>query len=225
MNRTMFHSIVNSLSRVGTETSSEQQPSEQATPDERRQQSQSEPDLSQSIQTDTESTTTNRSDGKEELPLDEVFHILTNHRRRQALAYLSDHGGTATLGELAEYIAADENDVSIQSVTSKQRKRTYVALYQCHLTKMDDAGIISFNSHRGTVELNESAEQLSPYLSEQEARNWPRIYIGISLLGGCLFALHNLGITPSIMPNTLLVTTVLTGVLLTSVIHFSVESS
>lgn len=223
MNTTILQNIVNLIPNVGTEHCSEQQPSEQAPRDEFGQQPQSGPDLSHS-QTDTEDTTTTGSDDHGELPLDEVFHILTNHRRRQVLSYLTDHDGTATLGELAEYIAAAENSVSIQRVTSTQRKRTYVALYQCHLSKMDAAGIVSFDSNRGTVELNESAEQLSPYLSESETTNWPRIYLTVSLFGGCLLALHSLGSTPSVVSDTVLLTAILAGVLLTSIVHFSVEA-
>jgi hypothetical protein len=61
-----------------------------------------------------------------ELPLDQVFEILKNSRRRQTLHYLFENDGKATLSELAEHIAALENDVDIKAITSSQRKRVYV---------------------------------------------------------------------------------------------------
>jgi hypothetical protein len=40
-----------------------------------------------------------------------------------------------------------------------------VALYQCHLPKMDDADVIDFDHSRGTVERGPNADQLYVYLS------------------------------------------------------------
>lgn len=109
--------------------------------------------------------TTNVTDADETgLSTDTLFELLKNRRRRDAIEYLTAGDGTATLSDMAEQIAAQENDVSVEAINSKQRKRVYISLYQCHLPKMDQAGIIEFDKNRGTIVLNEGARQLYPYL-------------------------------------------------------------
>lgn len=121
-----------------------------------------------------------------ELSLDNVFAILKNERRRRVLHYLRDEEQRVTLSDLAEHIAAIENDTSVQSITSSQRKRVYVGLYQCHLSKMDDMGIIDFNKDRGIVEIGDNAPQLFEYLdgTDEEPADHTRLFLGIGLLGG-----------------------------------------
>ena len=108
---------------------------------------------------------TNVTDADETgLSTDTLFELLKNRRRRDAIDYLTGRDGTATLSDMAEQLAAQENDVSVDAISSKQRKRVYISLYQCHLPKMDRAGIIEFDKNRGTIVLNEGARQLYPYL-------------------------------------------------------------
>ncbi len=99
------------------------------------------------------------------LSKDTVFEALTNSRRRATLNYLDENDGAANIGNLAEYIAAAENGISELELTSAQRKRVYIGLYQCHLPKLDEMGIVEFDKHRGTVRLDpEAAAQVFPYL-------------------------------------------------------------
>lgn len=99
------------------------------------------------------------------LSKDTVFEALTNSRRRATLYYLDENGGASNIGDLAEHIAAAENDISVPELTSAQRKRVYIGLYQCHLPKLDEMGIVEFDKHRGTVALEpDGAAQVFPYL-------------------------------------------------------------
>jgi hypothetical protein len=119
------------------------------------------------------------------LPLDQVFGMVKNERRRRAISYLKQEGGQTTLGELAEHIAAMENDKPVEAVTSKERKRVYVGLYQCHLPKMDDLDIVDFDQNRGTLGLGPNAERLYPYVDtgdSEEQVPWPRIYLGLAVV-------------------------------------------
>ncbi|MFB6159802.1 MAG: hypothetical protein ABEJ61_01340 [Haloferacaceae archaeon] len=127
-----------------------------------------------------------------QLSLSEVFSLLSNTRRRWLLRILRDRDGTAVLGDVAEVIAARENDKEVESLTSRERKCVYVGLYQCHLPKLDDSGIVDFDKHRGTIELTEDAAALFEYLDHEtdEERPWPRYYlalagawVGVLLLG------------------------------------------
>ena len=106
---------------------------------------------------------------KEKLPLDEVFGILKNRRRRYVLQYLAETEGQVTIGETAEQIAAWENDKPVSQITSSERKRVYVGLYQSHLPKMDGIGAVSFNKPRGIIEPGENAEVFYRYLNNADA--------------------------------------------------------
>lgn len=110
------------------------------------------------------------------LTKNEIFTILKNPRRRETLKYLEANEGEADLSDLAEFIAARENDVEVQALSSKQRKRLYISLYQVHLPKMNDLEVLEFDKHRGTVELTEAGQLLFPYLhfdphSKQDQEN------------------------------------------------------
>ncbi|RDZ62045.1 hypothetical protein C5B90_16910 [Haloferax sp. Atlit-12N] len=100
----------------------------------------------------------------EALSKDIVFEILKNQRRRDALRYLKENDGEAKLGDMAEFIAAKENGIEIKALSSSQRKRVYIGLYQCHLPKMDSAGIVDFEKNRGDITLLDTAKQLDQYL-------------------------------------------------------------
>ena len=134
-----------------------------------------------------------------DLSLDVVFEILKNERRRSVLEYLQTDADRVMLGELAEFIAARENDTTVESLTAQQRKRVYVGLYQCHLPKMDDADVVAFDRNRGVVELGPNAEGLIEYLesdAEQE-HDWQQYYLGLALGGGFLFLVGQAGLFPA----------------------------
>lgn len=123
------------------------------------------------------------------IPLDQVFSILKNSRRRQVLEHLEEADGRASLGDVAEHIAARENDKDVRQITSHERKRAYVGLYQCHLPKMDAMGIISFDKDRGTIDLGEDVDVFFDYLQTSpasEAPPWHEYSVGLALFGALL---------------------------------------
>ena len=147
----------------------------------------------------------------ESLPLDQVFEVLKNSRRREVLKYLNGREESVSLSDLAEHVAAIENDTTVKALSSSQRKRVYVGLYQCHLPKMDDMDIVNFDQNRGRIELAANAGQLDEYLDPDTERNyWHQYYASTSLLGGGLFVLSHLGaasfgLTPAVILVALLV--------------------
>lgn len=69
------------------------------------------------------------------------------------------------LGALAEQVAAWELGIPEAQVTYDQRKRVYTALQQTHLPMMDEAGAVSFDKNRGTVERIEDTDDFDYYLT------------------------------------------------------------
>ncbi|MEF8973309.1 MAG: hypothetical protein V5A15_00350 [Haloarcula sp.] len=117
--------------------------------------------LGEELEAVVSSDETDETDGPS---LDLVFTILKNSRRRKVIEYLRQRDERSRMGDLAEHIAAIENDTEPRMLTSKQRKRVYVALYQCHLPTMDDADVVDFDADRGTIEFGEKAREFEAYL-------------------------------------------------------------
>jgi len=99
---------------------------------------------------------------------DTQFGMLKNRRRRDILRYLRENDDESTLSDLAEFIAAKENGVERRLLSSDERKRVYIGLYQCHLPKMDDARVIDFEKRSGDVRLRPEADQLFAYIDDED---------------------------------------------------------
>ncbi|MFC4553065.1 MULTISPECIES: DUF7344 domain-containing protein [Halorussus] len=153
--------------------------------------------------TDAESETEEVAD----LSRDLVFDVLKNRRRRYALHYLRRAEETVQLSELAEQVAAWENDTTIDAISAAERKRVYTALYQSHLPKLDDAGIVDYNQNRGIVELSGAAEQLDVYLDLDAKPDiaWSNWYLGLAVGGIGLLSAAWLGLPPAALMGDVLV--------------------
>jgi len=110
------------------------------------------------------------ADESPDLSLDVTFEILRNRRRQLVLEFLRERDEMVTIGELAEHIAAIENDTTVRQLNAQQRKRVYIGLYQCHLPKMADVGVIEFNKSRGNISPGEHIEPLYEYLDVTNGR-------------------------------------------------------
>ncbi|MDZ7687585.1 MAG: hypothetical protein U5J64_02480 [Halobacteriales archaeon] len=156
-----------------------------------------------------------------EIPKEDAFEILKNRRRRDILHYLKQNGSEANVGEMAKQIAAWENDVSVDAVTSKQRKRLYTALYQSHLPKMDDVGILEYDQRRGTVNLTEEGAELDVYLEFVPGNdiNWPQYYIALTAISSALVLVHYMGVYPFTMSSTTVTATILTAFGVSAFVH------
>ncbi|WP_372911722.1 hypothetical protein [Salinigranum sp.] len=100
----------------------------------------------------------------EEFGPDEVFHLLQNQRRRDVLRVLRDVDETVEMSDVAEQVAAWEHDTTVEALTSSQRQRVYISLYQRHLPKLDDAGVIDYEQSRGRVTPRPRADSVGRYL-------------------------------------------------------------
>lgn len=75
------------------------------------------------------------------LPEVDVYHVLSNARRREALAELWAQPEALSLRELSERIATTESGES--PAPRALRESVYNALHQTHLPKMDDLGLVA----------------------------------------------------------------------------------
>lgn len=79
------------------------------------------------------------------LTIDDATDLLSSRRRRRAVAYLNQNGD-ADLSEVAEAVASEEFG---PGHSTEEYKRVYVALYQSHVPKLADYGIVDYS---GTAE-------------------------------------------------------------------------
>jgi hypothetical protein len=159
---------------------------------------------------------------------DLVFDILKNRRRRQVLRYLMAIDGAASIGDLAEQLAAWENDVPKGDITYKQRKRVYISLHQTHLPKLDDARVVDYDSRSGMVSLTDGIEPYRVHLDldpadvadDAEESSTPSrsrglfAGLGVVVLFSVLvagFGLDSVGLTPVELGIALVATAVSVG--------------
>jgi hypothetical protein len=179
----------------------------------------SEPSIDATVDDQTHLDETAPAGTEQALPVDVIFEVLKNERRRRVIDHLKDAEGPVQLGDVAEEIAAMENDKTVAEISYAERKRVYVGLYQCHLPKMDDMGVIDFNQARGLIELTDSASELDPYIDgpPAESRPWYRYYAGVLTLG---VVLQGLALVPTVPLSTAMVLpVVLIALGVTSALH------
>lgn len=149
--------------------------------------------------------------GGEELPQsderalseDELFTILANQRRRHIIHALLNTGESVDIGTLSEEIAAWEDDLTTDEISSADRKRVYTALQQSHLPKLDNAGVVDFDSDRGTVEPTPTLEDVEIYMDIVYGREipWSDYYSGLTILAATILSGTALGLRPfTILP-------------------------
>lgn len=104
------------------------------------------------------------ADASTALSPDDTFHILQTFRRRESIRYLLRADGPVKMRDVAEHVAAREHETTVAALTSTQRQRVYIPLYQSHLPKLDTAGVIEYEKSRGIVRPTARLESFRPYL-------------------------------------------------------------
>jgi len=131
--------------------------------------------------------THSRSD-ESDLQRDEIFDLMSNHRRRYAIHYCKQTDGPVSLSDLAEQVAAWEYEKDVAELTADERKTVYTSLQQTHLPRLDRAGVVTFEN--GDVELTEQVEQLDIYLDivPEGSIPWGMYYLGLSVIASLVIA-------------------------------------
>jgi DNA-binding transcriptional ArsR family regulator len=129
---------------------------------------------------------------------DELFQVLSNSRRRHIIYYLSQEGHELSLKTLATKIAAVESGVPESTITSEERQRVYISLYQTHLPKLEETNIVTYDEDERTVALTDDLLESGFFWmresADDEPRPWLRYYLALSgvswvLVGGVWLSL------------------------------------
>lgn len=123
--------------------------------------------------TNVESATDRERRPDEHITESDIYHVISNERRRHVMKFLQRANREVHLRELAERVAAWENDESIESVTTQERRRVETALRQFHLPKMTEMGFVHYDTRRKTTRLAVPASAYADYLDPQSGRTYP----------------------------------------------------
>lgn len=135
-------------------------------------------------------------------PREVMFDLLGNARRRRVLRHLLNDS-TITLTNLSARIAAWENDTTVDDVTSRQRKQVYSSLYQTHIPRLSDRGLVEYDADERVVELTGDPAYLRRFLDVKAPqqgsglRQWSRYFLWTAVVGSAVIAGHWLGTTPA----------------------------
>lgn len=100
------------------------------------------------------------------VPIDVAFDAVRSERRRMALSTLASVGGTIDISDLTDAIAGQQYG----DPDPQERKRVYVGLYQTHLPKLDDMGLVKFDSDTGEVYATDDLAGVVAWLDDTRAR-------------------------------------------------------
>ncbi len=134
----------------------------------------------------------------------EIHDILRNWRRRMVIKELKSSAGSMTLRELAETLAESESGES--PPPRNVRNSVYNSLHQTHLPKLDDAGVVSYDTDRKTVSLESQARDVDLYMEvvTQYGITWATFYrrlmtLALLTLLGAEVGVPLLSSTPSLL--------------------------
>jgi hypothetical protein len=135
----------------------------------------------------------------EEITKDEVFEVLSSSRRRLILYNLHRRGGEAVLRDLASDTAKAESDADVE-VDDDVVKRFYISLYQTHVPKLEEVGLVRYDSESKTVSLTDKIEEVEAILSSESEpeRPWALYYGALGVAGAVLAVVQLSGLAPPV---------------------------
>ncbi|MFC7227436.1 hypothetical protein N0B31_08480 [Salinirubellus salinus] len=119
-----------------------------------------------------------------ELDAAEIHDVLRNDRRRLSLDCLREaEGGVMSVRDLSEAVATLETDED--PPPRNKRQSVYVSLHQTHLPKLDDLGIVVYDSDAKEVRLQNKMREVEVYMDvvPKYGLSWGEYYFALGLLG------------------------------------------
>lgn len=113
----------------------------------------------------------------------EIHDVLRNERRQHVIEILQAAGDRMEARELATQIA--EAEAGESPPPANIRQSVHVALHQTHLPKLDELGIVAYDTQSKHVDLLERGEDMAVYMESvgQYAITWGELYLGVSVVG------------------------------------------
>lgn len=151
----------------------------------------------------------------------EVERTLRNTRRRYTVFYLQRNGGEASLEDVVDRVTEWENNGKRTAKRNSRRKSVYSSLYQRHLPKLMELGIITYDRNERTVSLTEAGERISLKVPthDHDCRSFSRLFIGLGGLSAVVLAFGALEVVSDLFTYAV-VSVSLTAVLVLASVQF-----
>lgn len=104
-------------------------------------------------------------DSAESLPPDDLFELLSHHRRRYVIECLDRYGSPMSLPDLADECVVMEHQTALDDIPAETVKRMYMSLYHCHIPKLVTADAIDYDQESDSVATGPTASQLRSHLT------------------------------------------------------------
>ncbi|KTG10865.1 hypothetical protein AUR64_06675 [Haloprofundus marisrubri] len=105
-----------------------------------------------------------RVEDTEAFPLDAVFQVLNDPRRRYVLYHIESCRYPATLSEVAEQVAAWEYKRDPERIPNEAVEQVRADLHHSHLPKLSDAGIVEYDADANVVTMAECTRPLDEFV-------------------------------------------------------------
>lgn len=134
------------------------------------------------------------------LTREDIFEVLSNRRRRCVLHYLRslNPGETTSLSEIASQVAAWENDLDVSAVDYERRKSVQTSLYQLHLPKLAEKGVVAYDRRSNIVRRTATTERVDLFLEtvDETELPWSTVFLGLSAVAILLSTAALMGVLP-----------------------------
>jgi hypothetical protein len=99
------------------------------------------------------------------LSSDDLFGVLSHHRRRCIIECLTLYGSPMTLPDLADECVVMEHQCAFDEIPAETVKRMYMSLYHTHIPKLVEADVVEYDQESDSVALGQNADQLDSRLT------------------------------------------------------------
>lgn len=131
---------------------------------------------------------------KGELTIDTALDLLSNERRRHTLCLLVERDEEVEIETIAEEIVAKTDDSNADEIADDIHRSVYVSLYQNHVPKLAEEGIVHYDRDDRTVRIAHTPEtrELLHSAGAECGRSWSLAYL-LVLAAGVLAGLVSIG--------------------------------
>lgn len=128
------------------------------------------------------------------LSTEQIHRVLGNSRRREVIDLLQSNGDRMAVRDLAERIAELESGEA--PPPRNKRHSAYVSLMQTHLPKLDELGIVDYDSQSKHVQLRDLVHEVNDYMEDGPTRSDFRhgLLFGLGVTGLLLVVGSDIGL-------------------------------
>jgi hypothetical protein len=99
------------------------------------------------------------------LSSDELFDLLSHHRRRYVIECLDRYGSPMSLPDLADECVVMEHRKAFDDIPGETVKRMYMSLYHTHIPRLVESRVVEYDQESDSVALGPNAARLEPHVT------------------------------------------------------------